>query len=182
MDSSQNDMPSLCPLENYGGHQPPSPSKSRRMLLQIHQRPLGIYLHWSISTGLSTLVYLHWSISTANPTTNQDASDEALYSRAGSLNRDTGDIKQQGPLGIPGFRERTRRSLWNSSSQTCCWTTSRTNDSENGDATRCGIISKTRWLWVRRRRSLQSSSVHICGRNSCRIHRITETSKTHKRL
>ena len=137
MDSSQNDMPSLCPLENYGGHQPPSPSKSRRMLLQIHQRPLGIYLHWSISTGLSTLVYLHWSISTASPTTNQDASDEALYSRAGSLNRDTGDIKQQGPLGIPGFRERTRRSLWNSSSQTCCWTTSR-----------------TKGFWERRRHSL----------------------------
>ena len=46
------------------------------------------------------MVHLHWSISTgpASPTTNQDASDEAVYSLAGSLNRDTGDIEQLGPL------------------------------------------------------------------------------------
>ena len=110
-----------------------------------------------ISTGLSPLVYLHWSISfgPASPTTNQDASDKALYSGAGSLNRDTGEIEQPGPLGLPGSQERRQHSLLNSSLETCCEThkmnrrilrmetplvvksAAKPDDSEYGDATHC---------------------------------------------
>ena len=36
----------------------------------------------------------------ASPTTDQDVSDEALYSRAGSVERGTGDIELLGYIGL----------------------------------------------------------------------------------
>ena len=41
--------------------------------------------------------------------------------------------------------------------------------------------SRTRWFWVLRCRSLQGSSVHICGNRSCRTQSSTKVSRTHMR-
>ena len=80
----------LCLIEDNRGNRPSSPLISQRMLIQIHQRPQGISPLVCGTAEIMTVL--------ANPTTDQDVSEEAPDSPVASSNGDTRDTKQPGSL------------------------------------------------------------------------------------
>ena len=92
--------------ENKGGHQPPSQSLYMNMHPrnpQHHPEYQMLPYPLQITLCMEPILLVIWSIynNPASPTTDQDISDDTLYSPTGSMNRATGECLYRGELGYP---------------------------------------------------------------------------------